>query len=252
MPNVRSARVAVNVTVPHPSSPLALGSRVSRMRGRPNSSATAPIAAINRKIERQPNEAIKAPANTGPKARPTPKLAPSMLKARIRACPSNSCTSAADPPDNAAAAAMPCTARNRSSQITEGAAFSASELATNSSMPEANTRFRPNWSARVPAAIKRLPKLSMKALVIQVRAIGEPPRSRLMAGVATAPPEKLSGRTMAAIQIAARMRRLPGSVAWFVGGIMAIQAAEDRALPLAKRHADNGFAQAMESPIADK
>src|ERR1700744_1501891 len=59
--------------------------------------------------DRSPAERRNQPASTGPKARPTPKLVPSMLKARVRACPSNSCASAAEPLDNAAAAAMPCT-----------------------------------------------------------------------------------------------------------------------------------------------
>src|ERR1700752_3831249 len=51
----------------------------------------------------------------------------------------------------------------------------------------------------------------MKALVIQFRATALPPRSRPMAGVATAPPEKLSGRTRAARHTATRIGILPFS-----------------------------------------
>ncbi len=42
----------------------------------------------------------------------------------------------------------------------------------------------------------------MKALVIQVSEVALPPRSRPIAGVATAPPEKLSGKIRAARQTA--------------------------------------------------
>ncbi|MNE72963.1 hypothetical protein D3C80_1689440 [compost metagenome] len=43
----------------------------------------------------------------------------------------------------------------------------------------------------------------MKAFVIQVKASGEPPRSCAIAGVATAPAEKLRGNVNAARQTAA-------------------------------------------------
>ena len=83
-----------------------------------------------------------------------------------------------------------CTARSASSQIVSGARPSASDISTNRPTPR-NTR-RPQASASAPA-ISRLPKLSMKALVIQASACGPPPRSRPMAGVARAPPAKLNG-----------------------------------------------------------
>ncbi|MNC84201.1 hypothetical protein D3C75_1386120 [compost metagenome] len=48
----------------------------------------------------------------------------------------------------------------------------------------------------------------MNALVIQVSATGLPPKSRPIAGVATAPPVKLSGSTNAERQTAARISSL--------------------------------------------
>ena len=70
---------------------------------------------------------------------------------------------------------------------------------------------RPQASASAPAAISRLPKLSMKALVIQASACGPPPRSRPMAGVARAPPAKLNGNISAAVQTASRVQARAGS-----------------------------------------
>jgi hypothetical protein len=54
----------------------------------------------------------------------------------------------------------------------------------------------------------------MKALVIHVSDVALPPSSRPMAGVETAPPEKDSGRTIAARQTEARMSGLPRTLAW--------------------------------------
>ena len=172
------------------------------MRGTPKPSDSAPASAPLAKIARQPKRSISAPAITGPHARPIPKVVPSALKARVRAWPSNSWASAAVPPASAAAAATPCAARSRSTARIEGAKPSAAELSVKPATPKANSRRRPKRSASVPAAISRLPKLSMKALVIQAIAAGLPPRSRPIAGVATAPPEKASGRASAAMQTA--------------------------------------------------
>jgi hypothetical protein len=57
----------------------------------------------------------------------------------------------------------------------------------------------------------------MNALVIQFNSTAVPPRSRPIAGVATAPPEKLIGRITAARQTAARIEFLPFvERMWFV------------------------------------
>lgn len=80
---------------------------------------------------------------------------------------------------------------------TEGANPSAKEKPVNSARPIKNTRLLPYRSASAPAAIRRLPKASMKALVIGsgMQAI---PESCPIAGVATAPAEKFKGRVKAA------------------------------------------------------
>jgi len=78
--------------------------------------------------------------------------------------------------------------------------------------PLINSRLRPKRSASVPAAISRLPKLSRKALVIQLRASADPPGYWAIAGVAITPAEKLSGNIRAALQTAKTLQRLPGAV----------------------------------------
>src|SRR5262245_4060906 len=60
--------------------------------------------------------------------------------------------------------------------------------------------------------MSELPNVSMNALVIQLSAVGLPPRSAPIASVATAPPEKLRGRTSAARQTAIRIGVLPVGV----------------------------------------
>src|ERR1700761_3396190 len=95
-----------------------------------------------------------------------------------------------------------------SSQSVDGAKLIANEVTINPPSPNTNRRLRPNWSANAPAAISRLPKLSMKALVTHVSITGLPPRSRPIAGVATAPPENASGNTSAERHTAARISSL--------------------------------------------
>jgi hypothetical protein len=125
-----------------------------------------------------------------------------MLNAFVLAWPSNSWAMAADPPASAAAAPTPCAARRRSIATTDETKADASEKTTNDAMPAVKMRLRPNWSASAPAAMSRLPNVSMNALVIQVSAAALPPRSRPIAGVAMAPPEKLKGSVRAARQTA--------------------------------------------------
>ena len=84
MPQVSKASAAVKPNVPRQSRPAARGSRDSRSVGAAIASATAPTSALDRNTARQPSVSSSAPASTGPAARPTPKLVPSRLKARVR------------------------------------------------------------------------------------------------------------------------------------------------------------------------
>ena len=59
-------------------------------------------------------------------------------------------------------------------------------------------RLRPRLSASAPAAIRLAPKVSMKAFVTQLSAIGLPPRSAAMRESATAGPVKVKGMVIAA------------------------------------------------------
>lgn len=82
--------------------------------------------------------------------------------------------------------------------MTEEAKLDASEEITNRIIPLAKMRLRPNRSASVPAAINKLPNVSMKALVNHVSEAAVPPNSRPIDGVAIGPPEKLKGSVSAA------------------------------------------------------
>ncbi|KDP86842.1 hypothetical protein CF70_005185 [Cupriavidus sp. SK-3] len=220
---MNNASAPVKVAAPGQSSPAAAGSRDSRMQRAPDTSAHAAIAVALRNTERQPWCWIRNPASTGPNASPTPKVVPSKLKARVAASPSNSCASAAMPPDNAAAPATPCAARRKASQTVSGAALRAREVSPEPAMPAMKTRLRPKRSASAPAAIRQLPKLSIKALVTQLSAMGLPPRSSDIAGNATAGPVKLSGMASAARQTALRINsfcavlRTVGCAGVFIG-----------------------------------
>lgn len=90
-----------------------------------------------------------------------------------------------------------------------GARAMTADATEKANTPLAKSRLRPNASANAPAVIKRLPKLSMKALVIQFNASALPPRSRPIATVAMAPPVKLRGRISAAKHTAASTQARP-------------------------------------------
>ncbi|MCY1366361.1 hypothetical protein D9M69_532530 [compost metagenome] len=143
MPNVRNASASVNVTAPFQSSPPAFGSRVSLKKMAPSAKAKAASATTSRKIAGQPSASTMSPEAMGPKARPTPKLAPTTLNARSRCPSSNSCASDAMPPENAAAAPTPCRALRMSNQTMLLAKARLSENTPNAASPPRNMRLRP-------------------------------------------------------------------------------------------------------------
>ena len=211
MLNVKRLNAAVNERAPCRSRPMASGSRLSRKLARPNAIASAPITALVANTLRHPKLSIRNPARIGPNAKPTPNVVPSRLNARTRTWPSNSCASAAAPPAKAAAEASPWAARNRSSARMFGAKLRAIDKATKAMTPESNTRLRQYWSASAPAAIWAPPKVSMKALVIQVSAAGSALMSRPCAcGLRLRRPKRLSGLVNDTDEATAPLRACPG------------------------------------------
>ncbi|MNC59943.1 hypothetical protein D3C75_1097870 [compost metagenome] len=67
------------------------------------------------------------------------------------------------------------------------------ELRVSTARPLMNTRLRPKRSASAPAIIRLQPKVSIKALVTQLRAMTLPPKLVAIAGRETAGPVKLIG-----------------------------------------------------------
>lgn len=198
-------QVSASEKVAPPAQSIAADSaaRVSRSDREPKNSAITATPAGAANTARHPAASISTPARSGPNANPTPNVVPSRLKARARVDPVTSCARAAVPPARAPAAPTPCTARSRSIQPSVGARASSTEAIANKPTPVMNTRLRPQRSARAPAVMSRPPKVSMKAFVIQASPGRSPPSKRPIAGVTTAPPEKLIGRIRAAAHTAA-------------------------------------------------
>ena len=120
------------------------------------------------------------------------------------------------PPEKAAAAPSPCNARKMSNQTMSLASANPAENSAKLPTPVRKMRRRPKLSASAPAAIRQLPKVSMKALVTQLRAIGLPPSVRLIAGKATAGPVKVRGIAAAAQQTATSTKNFSVGLATFV------------------------------------
>ncbi|MNH09399.1 hypothetical protein D3C79_688530 [compost metagenome] len=85
------------------------------------------------------------------------------------------------------------------------------ELRVSTARPLMNTRLRPKRSASAPAIIRLQPKVSIKALVTQLRATTLPPRLAAIAGKETAGPVKLIGMINPARQTENRIIQRCGS-----------------------------------------